>query len=251
MQPYPPQDNSRESRIVNDVCVLLHDDNPATQDKVKRWIQHVLYKAREVKRFWFLENLAVKTLNAGQDVVDLVGHLDTVHAVYGPTRLENIPLSEVAELRADALVNSKPNAGKCLKYAAEAGRRIHLWPVPSATFTLSVLYSRPIHVETVPFHWESIILDGVLGFYGKHFDRDALMQDPTDFIAQFYNAVRRESDGTQDVVVHKRYRPRREATTKITANSASDTAIEFVQPASLTGDGYVSIELGYYPQYIP
>lgn len=247
MQPFPPQDNIRESRVVEDICVMLHDDTDATRTKVKRWIQHVLNKARAVKRLWFLENLTWITLGRGRDVVDLLGHVDSIHSVFCPLRLDMASLSELVEQRQWASAMGHGNAGKPEIYAVESGRRIHLFPCPHESMLFSVLYSRPIHVALVPDHWETIILDGVLAFYGQHFDRDALTQNQELFEGRFYGTVRRETDGSHDASIMRRYARVIHGTSRLTADSESDSSAPLLAPASLTGIGYVSIDLGYYP----
>ena len=251
MQPFPNQDVNRNILVIQDTCDLLHDDSEATQTKVKRWIRHVLNTASEYKRWWFLENIATSTVDSGSDVIDLVGHIDKVSEVFCPRKLRNISLNELVSLRTRAIDQKISNAGRPKAYALEAGRRIHLWPAPATTYRLNIIYTRPMDLEILPDKWETIILNGVLGMFGQHFDRDALTQNPSEFERRFYQALRNQ---TADNAIHISKTYHEDFYPSETLNdqlSLIDDSISLIMPASVTGIGYVSIQLGDYPQSIP
>lgn len=249
MQPFPAADHERENRIVQDVADLLHEPQPSdeTTRKIKRWIQHVLSLAAQDRKWWFLENVATVTLEPGQDIIDFTGHIDKVVAAYGPKRLNKLSLAAITALRMDAEANSLPNAGPLTHYALEAGRRLHVWPAPSADTSFAVLYTREMHPAILPDNrWEAIVLNGVLGMYGQHFDRDALTQNPEYFESRFYRQLVNASKDSWDVERASRFDDILPAESRLTANSSTDTAITSVVPASLTGIGFVTIETGDY-----
>lgn len=261
LQPFPPPDHKRLARIVKDVADLLHEpcelsDEGAlsviassAQAKIERWIGHVLEDAASRRKWWFLENVATTTLAAGQDVIDLTGHVDKVSRAYAPRRLWPMSLAELTDVRMGAAAVSAPNAARTLThYALEAGRRVHVWPAPSATVTFAVLYTRPMHVALLPSaFWEAIVLDGVLGQYGRHFDRDALTQDPEFFELRYEKRLSRATTQAWDIERALRWDAELEALTTVTASSATDAATAKLVPASLSGVGHVTIQTGDYP----
>lgn len=247
MQPYPQQDNKRPARVVSDICDLLHDDTAATQVRALRWITHVLNDASLYRRWWFLENVSTTTLHANQDVIDLKGQVGAVAGLFIGKRLWVLPLEAVVQLRQDAQIFNRPNGGTPTHYALEAGFRVHLWPCPEKDYPFALLYSRPMSLEIVPDVWETIVLNGVLGLFGRHFDRDALTQDPVEFERRYRAALRQAAREHDDVLVFERFHRERRAATGTTPISSTDSAISFVQPASMTGIGHVTIEIGNYP----
>ena len=255
MQPYPRQDSEREGRIIQDVLDLLHDntlygdlqaDTPTTR-KIKRWIIHVLNTANDIRKWWFLENVATETLPAGSDIIDLRGHIDKVAAVYAPKRLHKITLQRITELRMAAQTAGSPNAGPPTHYALEAGHRIHLWPAPAEETAFAVMYTRPMHVAIIPNSWETIVLNGIIGMFGRHFDRDALIDEPAVFETRFYRALKNARKDGYDVAIINRMRSELPAQATLVADSATDTGTDVIAPASLTGVGYTTIETGDYP----
>jgi len=261
MQPYPTPDHRREDRLVKDIADLLHepcelDDNgvlsglnPKMDQRIRRWIRLTLEDIAGRRRWWFLDNVAgTITLTAGQDVVDVTGHIDKIIRVYAPRRLEKTALPGMVDWRMDAIANQRPNAGQIKKYAIEGGRRIHLQPAPAQDTLFALLYSRPIHPAILPHHWDTIILDGVLGKYGRHFDRDALTQDPKDFETRFERKLKQAGGDSWDIERHSTWDdnpPGESTTTPLTSDT--DGATEFLMPASITGIGFVTIETGDYP----
>lgn len=247
---FPYTDSAREARIVEDVADLLHEQPPSaeTARKIKRWIQHVLWDAAERRRWWFLEAVAARWLNVGDDVVDLLGHAEHVIAVWAPRRLQWAPLGQVLEYRAAAREPGRVNGGPPARYALEAGRRLHLWPAPTARTAIAVLYTRPMHVALVPNNWEGIILDGILGKYGRHFDRDALTQDPEAFEARYEARLARSAVATGHFDVERIERWMTElAAQSVDALSTAGGSTELLVPASVSGIGYQTIEDQHYP----
>jgi len=251
LQPYPHQDDTREARIIADVAQLMHDDDPndqAVADRIARWIELLLIDANMDWSWDFLQNAASTTLGAGNDIIDLRGDVDRISAIYCPRRLHRISLGELTELRARAAANGYPNASKqATHFAIEARRRIHLWPAPSQPVSFAMLYNRPIHVAIVPGEWEAIILNGIIGKYGQHFDRDSLTQNQEAFEARYQRQLIKARKEANDVVVTTRFRRHLPPESVLAADSSVDTGTEFLAPASQTGLGYVSIETGDYP----
>jgi hypothetical protein len=247
---YPYLDSDREARIVQDIADLLHDEVPSesTTRKIKRWIQHVLWDAGERRRWWFLEATAARWLNAGDDVIDLLGHAETVAAVWASERLAWAPLSQILEWRLAAQRQGGANAGQPARYALEAGRRFHLWPAPAARTAFAVHYTRPMHVALLPNHWEGIVLDGVLGKYGRHFDRDALTQDPEFFEERYERRLQRAVVATGHFDLERIDRWMEDYATQAgTSLAAMGGSTELLVPASVSGIGYHTIEDGHYP----
>ena len=137
------------------------------------------------------------------------------------------------------------NAGWPVAYALEAGRRVHLWPAPDRAVTLVVRYQRPIDIAIVPDEWEPVILDGLAGLYGRHWDRDALTGRADAFERRWLGSVQRLNRDSRDVRVSDRRADG--AMTTVTAASGSETPTGLVVPASLTGIGAVTIDTGEYP----
>lgn len=259
MLPIPVPDSERENRIIQDLVDLMHADplpaDPATWEgldsvrRARRWIGHVLADIGARRRWWFLDNVATAELSAGQDVIELAGHIDKVTAVFAPRRLHKLSLAALTELRQSAAADNSANAAaECTHYALQAGKLVHLWPAPSAAVAFAVLYSRPIHCAILPSNaWERIVLNGVIGTFGRHFDRDALTSEPVEFERRYEQQLRRETSDGHDIERLAHWSDRRPAGTSLVANSDLHTAVAFLVPASLSGIGYVSIETGDYP----
>ena len=247
MQPFPAADHERLGRVIADFAAFIRfDTNAANTAMVTRWIGHVLNRAQLAQpRWWFLENLASTTLAAGVDLVDLRGALAGLCAVWAPLRLEQRALPWIVDKRQCAARYGRSNAGWPEYYALEAGRRLHLWPAPHQAMPFVLQYVRPIDIAIVPDTWEPVLLDGLVGLYGRHWDRDALTSRPAEFEKRFYAGLRRLTlDGLDQVVSVQRWIDTTVAS--VTAGSASDTATGYVVPASLSGIGAVVIEAGDY-----
>lgn len=252
MQPYPPVDNQRLDRVIAAIGAELHVDQPdATQRATfARWVQEVLHDAqlRPGPVLWFLKNVGSSTLAAGQDLVDLVGHIHRLGAVYAPRRLRLVALETIVELRQTAAANNAPNAGEPRLYALEAGRRVHLWPAPAASTALTVCYRRPLTIQLVPDEWESLIVLGAIGRHGRHWDRDALVSRPMEYERRYEEGLRRARRESDDIAVTDAWAAvEARAVQTLTAGSASDSPLAYVVPASLSGIGALSIETGPYP----
>ena len=247
MHPFPAQDATRLPRIVGDVCTLMHDDTDSAIARVERWLIHVLNHANGYRSWWFLQNMVTIPLLTGQDVIDLLGHVSTVSAVYCGRRLEYRALGEIAERRSLALLNGWPNGGIPHDYSLEAGRRMHLWPAPAEAVSITILYQRPMVVELVPDAWETLLLDGIIGMFGRHFDRDALTQDADQFEQRFYRGLNLYGREHDDVVISKRYDDAKWNCGTVAASSFTDSATSVVVPVSVSGVGYASIQNGVYP----
>ena len=248
LHPYPAPDFDREGRLVQDVIDLMHGtDNDDFKRKVKRWLTLVLQDAGRRRRWWFLEHAVTTTLGPGDDVIDLKGHLDRVIAVFAPERLTKAPLSTILEKRLTASRDNLPNAGpQPTQYALEAGRRLHLWPAPDRAVQLGILYARPLHVALVPDEWESILLNGVIGKYGRHYDRDALLDKAGNLEERFEHALRNAGSDSWDIDRLQRWTDDLASGT-VAAASTNGEAYRFTAPASLRGVGAVQVELGDYP----
>ncbi|MEJ1355737.1 MAG: hypothetical protein RPU39_13750 [Candidatus Sedimenticola sp. (ex Thyasira tokunagai)] len=243
MQPYPPQDEKRKERLIEDIVALMHAGEPDEKKTklVGRWIDLLLQKSRG-KPWWFLKNVASGTLDPGQDLIDLKGDIDRVVAIFAPSRLEKVSLSKIVAMRAYALEHNKPNAGPPAVYALE-GRRVHLWPCPSSVTPCFVLYTRPLSVEIVPEEWEQLIISGVLGYYAGNYDRDNLMYEPRELKAEYKRDLRAAVSDSLDIDTSTAWDDLLAAaiTTAQAPSSVSDDATDIAVPASLTGIGHTHI----------
>lgn len=248
MARYPFVDPDRESRIVQDVADMLHESLPAseTERKVKRWIQLVLWDAERRRAWWFLDAVASRWLNVGDDVVDLRGHVKSVASVWAPEKISHMPLGQLLEKRAEQSARNAPNGGDVARYSLEAARRLHLWPAPAQRVPLIVLYRRPIHVAIVPDDWEEIILNGIIGRFGRHFDRDALTQDPQEFERRYESALRAEGNGHGGLERLESWIAV-QATQAIASLANAGGSTELLVPMSVGGVGYQSLADGDYP----
>lgn len=147
---------------------------------------------------------------------------------------------------------------------AQAGTAIDITSAGTGTHTLrygltpfALLYTRPMDLAIVPDFWETIVLNGVLGTFGRHFDRDQLAAAPENFESRYEQQLRRGNTDTWDIERARRWEANRdladlqdgalEASETQTALSEADGATTYTVPASLTGVGYVTIETGDYP----
>jgi hypothetical protein len=249
--PFPVADHQRIDRVAQDISDLifhvgvLNRENPQHAEffrKAERWADQTLRVSAMGHRWWFLDNLKSATIQAGQDIIDLKGHLDRVVSIYAPRRLHLTTLSNLIDLRARAAACNRPNAAReCTHYAVEAGKRVHLWPAPSQPISFHVLYQRPMHIALVPHEWEPIIVNGVIGMYGRHFDREQLSQDAAAFEARYREQLREAKTETHDVPVIRRWRDELDGDVQAAANSSTDTAVEVLVPASIEGVGFEMI----------
>ena len=183
---FPPPDPERGKRIVSDVIDLMKlQNNEATRSKVNRWLELTLGKAQRMNRlpWWFARRLFACIAYPGQDVFDLQGDIDKVIALFCEKKLKLKSIGFILECRAEGKL------GKPLFYALHGGR-IHLWPAPNDEVLLAITYAKPLTVEMVPVEWESCLIDGVIGFYGKYFDRSGLLENPDEFSQRFMAGIR-------------------------------------------------------------
>ena len=241
----------RIDRVVSDVLALLHDDGEGARERAMRWVAHVLNDAslRQAGPWWFLKKRATATLGIGADVIDLRGDIEDIVAVYAPGRLQRATIEDITNKRATAAAEGAPNAGTPSAYAIEAGNvvRLHLWPSPAAAVALQVLYTRPLDLAIVPAYWETLILNGVIGQFGRHFDRDQLTADPAEFEKRYERQLRAAAKGGSRDIELARAWDALSADSTVAAASTAGTTTSVVVPASQTGIGYVTIETGDYP----
>ena len=190
MPPYPPADPGREARLVGDICGLLHDHTAEAQARVRRWIWLVLQRVKLSARWWFLESSRDFQVGKGWLFVDLDGDFERLAAAFLPGRLELVPLAALLSARLAAAADGLPLLGEVSHCALESGRRLHFWPLPKEDCVLACWLTRQITVDTLPGDWERIVLSGVVGLYGRHFDRDFLVQAPEGYLADFLDSLR-------------------------------------------------------------
>lgn len=248
--PYPLTDHAREDRVIQDIADLLHESTPSaeTTRKVKRWIGHVLADAGNRRRWWFLEGLSRTSLSAGGDIIDLRGQLNRIASVYCPRALHKIPLDVLLRQRMVTQRDLRNNGGYPTHYALEAGHRVHLWPAPKEDTPFAVIFTRPLSLARCPSLWEGIVLNGVLGRFGRHFDRDALTQDASEFERRYERDLQRAAIDSHDIDTHSRwgeFLPDGDTPAATAANL--NTATAHIVPASLTGIGFETVETGDYP----
>lgn len=137
---------------------------------------------------------------------------------------------------------------------AKAGQAIELTDAGSGTHSvlsgltpLHLVYTRPMDLAIVPDSFETIVLNGVLGTFGRHFDRDQLGSHPEDFEQRYERQLARAHAPTWDIERIAIYDDETEATELGTPISEAEGATSYTVPASLTGIGYVTIETGDYP----
>lgn len=136
---------------------------------------------------------------------------------------------------------------------AQAGTAIDLTSAGTGTHTLrygltpfALLYTRPMDLAIVPDFFETVTVNGVLGTFGRHFDRDQLGSDPENFETRYERQLLRGNSDSWDIEKLRRYEEDL-ATELAAAGSESDGATGYTVPASLTGIGHVTIETGDYP----
>lgn len=137
--------------------------------------------------------------------------------------------------------------------AAKAGTAIDLTDAGAGAHTVlagltpfAALYTRPLDLAMVPPFWETVVVNGVLGTFGRHFDRDQLAADPEDFEARYEKQLLRAGTDAWEIERARRFDDV-EATELQAVGSEAGSAVSFTVPASLTGIGYVTIETGDYP----
>jgi hypothetical protein len=164
-----------------------------------------------------------------------------------------------APLDATKTYYALPVTGSQLKLAAGpdevlTNTAIDITTAGSGTLTLTpllrltLLYTVPMDMSLVPDHFEPMVLHGILGLYGRHFDRDVLTDSAPDFEARYRRNLTRA--GVLDHDFERAY-PHEDliATDSYgrAPNSDLGTASSYTLPASISGIGYVTIEIGDNP----
>lgn len=240
---HPAPDDNREDRIIDDVMALLKlrtamVPNGASsidpRDNVRRWLKHTLVKASRSSRlpWWFTKRHFVMTVYPGQDVFDIKGKVDRLIGIHGKAKLKKESMEWIAQQRGKC--QDRSNSGEPLFYC-EYGGRLHLFPAPANTMTLSVLYTEPMTCACVPDEWESILLDGVIGLYARHFDSSGLREGAEEFASRFWQSLKEYKDYNHDANLHYRNKPHTMETTstrtlsglmaEMGANNPDDSAI--------------------------
>lgn len=189
---YPAPDPTRRDRIVQDVIDLMklrNDD--IIKAKVRRWLAFTLTKAQRFNRqpWWFARRLFACKVYEGQDVFDLQGQLDRLISIFCPGRLRAKPMDAIIEHRAKADYYHQANSGIPEYYALHGGR-LHLWPAPDSELMFCLTYSIPLTPAIIPPEWESYLVDGVIGLYGRHFDSSGLLEEAAGFEAAFWEGIK-------------------------------------------------------------
>ena len=239
--PHPAPDHNREDQLVADVIDFAKmPDSEVTRARVKRWLGFVMTKCN-VRRWWFLENVVSTVLQPGQDVVDVKGDFDRAIGLYAPARLKRASLPQVLNARAHVNDRELANSGPVKFWALEGSRRIHLFPAPSSRTTFTLHYLRPFAIPILLPEFESILFDGVVGFYGRHFDRSALIENPADFVNYFQSMLKKVRPSDFDTHVISAEIEQAVGTSTIDIQSAVNSGTEVLVPASLSGIGYSCI----------
>ncbi len=192
--PFPPPDPERGGRICQDVIDLMKiRDNEQNQHLVGRWLELTLAKAQRFNRlpWWFARRLFGCRIFAGQDMFDLTGDMDRIIAVYCLIKLRHISLGEIVERRNRAYYHSRVNQGEPRYYCFD-GARLHLWPAPDKGMLLIIQYACPLEASIIPAEWETVLIDGMIGFYGRFFDSSGLINQESaqDFLPRFWEGIK-------------------------------------------------------------
>lgn len=198
---HPTPDPDRSKRIVGDVIGLMKlNNNEATRSQVTRWLQLTLSKAQGMNRlpWWFARRLFACLAYPGQDVFDLQGQLDRTITLFCPNKLRLKPIGFILEKRAEGSLGTPA-------FYSLHGARIHLWPAPKEETLFVITYTLPITADIVPPEWESCLIDGVIGFYGKYFDRSGLLENPEEFAQRFMAGIKASRSEHFDSESYERY----------------------------------------------
>ncbi len=164
-----------------------------------------------------------------------------------------------APLDASKTYYALPQSGSQLKLAIGpdevlTGTAIDITTAGSGALTLTplirltLLYTVPMDMSLVPDHFEPMVLHGMVGMYGRHYDRDVLTASAPDFEARYRRNMVRA--GVLDHDFERAYPHEDLAATDTygrAPNSDLGTASSYTLPASISGIGYVTIEIGDNP----
>ncbi len=246
---YPAQDPTRKDRIVQDVIDLMKlRDDDLMKAKIRRWLSFTLTKAQRFNRlsWWFAKRLFACKVYEGQDVFDLQGQLDRLIAVFCPGKLRAKSMDTIIQRRAEADYYHQANSGIPEYYAIHGGR-LHLWPAPDSEFMFTLTYSIPLIPDIVPPEWETYLVDGIIGLYGRHFDSSGLLEDAAGFEAAFWEGIKstRANHFDSEPVSRVDYAdPRTIADTLFgayTEVNSTDYSNAIIKPAYLAPAGQVQI----------
>lgn len=193
---FPKVDKERKGRIISDVISLLKLVKTSEQEEIiSRWCAHTLNKATKSSRlpWWFASRLFACKIYPGQDVFELQGNnkLDGIIGAYCSQKMIVKPISYILECRSSSYTGKKANRGEPVVYS-QYGGRLHLWPAPDKEMPFIISYTVPITTEIIPDSWESILVDGIIGLYGRHFDKSGLLESASEFRDRFYLALKNE-----------------------------------------------------------
>ncbi len=202
---FPTQNDDRAKQITTDVIELMQMGSSSAsknRTRVNRWFKLLLSHLNSYpkKPWWFTITRASCELLSGVDVIDIDGDFYKPIALMAPGRLTQKSLQFIEEQRALA-TDGNFNGGDVVHYAFE-GHRIHLWPAPKKTVRFTLVYATPLNAAKLPEEWEPMLIDGIIGRYGRHFDKDAMMDDMSDFERRFMHMLKRINNFNFDIAVN-------------------------------------------------
>ena len=257
---HPAQNEKREGEVLQLLQDMTHNTGDKMDKRFKSWINLIVHDINErMHGCWWLKHVHFFTVKAGQDVIDIDGDFDRVVSLHGYRRIDQIDLSKLVSIRAQAQETDRVrhnrtgygfygNAGDVENYAIEAGRRLHLWPAPDREMTIGLIYMRPPALPLMPTdYWNMVVYNGVLSEFYINFDRDGLVANPSHLHNKYKKSIKVGCHQDHDVVTHRIDGLIEEACYKqsnIDSNDGKKTTI--VAPASLSGIGYMTIDTGHY-----
>ena len=205
---FPPTDPERGKRICRDVMDLMKiRKDEKTVHLVGRWLELTLGKAQRFNRqpWWFARRLYGCRIFPGQDLFDLTGDMDRIIAAYCLEKMQHISLGEILERRHKANCHHRINRGEP-RYYCFYGGRLHLWPAPDNDMLMAISYSCPLDAAIIPDEWETVILDGIIGLYGRFFDSTGLInkENAQEFLPRFWEGLKATRQNHFDSEVFER-----------------------------------------------
>lgn len=248
MNPFPEQSAKNKESILDLLCEITHQDE-SFKERFSKWVDLICHDIdHRLKGAWWLKHLHYFSLDVGQDVIDITGEFARLLFIVHKSKLREVPLGELASLRADAVNENLNNAGEPVLYAVEAGRRIHFFPAPDKKVTLGMVYFRPPSVEILPDEfWHLVVVDGVLSRFYLHFDKDGLVGNPVHIHNRYKKAISdSKSNSAGAVSLMAENVARSLLRSKVVTNSTTGDSSSKQTPASLSGIGHLTIEVGQY-----